>query len=93
MLERLCCVCGCEDNNMSYCFDAEIDRVRVGVVIAAEMVLNKDITKALSGECVLHGEGEYVCGYTYITYDEDELELVDHIRGYLEGQIRCFELK
>lgn len=93
MLEKLCSVCGCESDNMSYCLDVEIDRVRVGVVIAAEIVLNKDITGALSGECVLHGDGEYVCGYTYITYDEDELELVDYIRGYLEGQIRCFELK
>jgi hypothetical protein len=93
MLERLCSVCGCESDNMSYSFETEIDRMRVGVVIAAEIVLNESIAKDLSGECVLHEDGEYVCGYTYITYDEDELELVDYIRGYLDGQIRCFELK
>lgn len=93
MLERLCSVCGCESDSMSYCFDEAIDKVRVGRVLAAEVVLNDSITKALSGECVLHGEGEYVCGYTYITYDEDELDLVDYIKGYLEGHIRCFELK
>ncbi len=93
MLEKVCDVCGCECDNMSYGFDAEIRITRIGVVCVANDVLNKSIAKELSGECVLHGEGEYVSGYTYLTYDEDELEMINYIRGYLEGHIRCFELK
>jgi hypothetical protein len=93
MLEKVCDVCGCECDNMSYGFDAEIRKTRIGVVCVANEVLNESIAKELNGECVLHGEGEYVNGYTYLTYDEEELEMINYIRGYLEGHIRCFELK
>ena len=89
MLEKVCDVC----DNMSYGFDAEIRKTRIGIVYVANEVMNDSIAKKLNGECVLNGEGEYVNGYTYLTYDEEELEMIDYIRGYLEGHIRCFELK
>ena len=93
MLEKLCYVCGCESEDMIYAFDSGIRKTHIGVVSVANEVLNESITKELSGECVLHGEGEYVNGYTYLTYDEDELEMINYIKGYLEGHIKCFELK
>jgi hypothetical protein len=78
---------------MSYGFDVEINKIRVGVVCTTNLVLNEDISRGLNGECVLHGEGEYVTGYSYFTYDENELEMTDYIRGYVEGQIKLFERK
>ena len=93
MLEKICSICGCESDDMSHSFDAEIRKTRIGSICVANDFLNKSIAKKLSGECVLHGDGEYVSGYTYLTYDEDELEMIHYIRGYLEGHIRCFELR
>lgn len=64
MLERLCGVCGCESDSVSYYFDEAIDKVRVGVVLAAEVVLNECITKALSGS-VCYTEKASTCVVTH----------------------------
>jgi len=93
MLEKVCDVCGCKCDNMSYGFGDEIRKTRIGVVSVGNEVLNESIATELNGECALDGAGDYVNGYTYLTYDEDELEMINYIRRYLEGHIRCFELK
>jgi hypothetical protein len=93
MLENRCSVCGCTEGDMSYAFESELTKLKVGVVCVAEQVLNENIAKVLGGDCVLHSDGEYVTGYTYITDDESELELVDKIAVYLKSEIAKFELK
>jgi len=93
MLERLFDAVECGCNTSCYGFSSEICRTRIGVVCEANDLLNRSIFRRLSGECVLHGEDEYVTGYTYLTEDEDEMKMVSYIRGYLEGHIRCLDLR
>ena len=76
-----------EGDNMIYDFYYELRKNRIVHQCVPNVVFKENITKELGDEFVLNGDGEN------LAYDEEEFEIVNYIRGYLQGNIRCCELK
>jgi hypothetical protein len=84
-------VCAIDDE--VHCINATFARVRVRAVDEAEDRINAIASSTLSGKCILYGDDGYVEGFTYIIYDQSELDQADRIRELLMRLIRTIRLK
>lgn len=76
-----------------HCVNTTFARVKVRALEQAEDRINEIASRSLSGKCLLHGEDGYVEGFTYIVYDQSELDQADRIRDFLLRLIRILEVR
>jgi hypothetical protein len=84
-------VCALDDG--VHCLNATFARVRVKALDQAEDRINEIASSTLSGICILHGDDGYVEGFTYMIYDQSELEQLDRIRDFLLRLIRMLQVR
>jgi hypothetical protein len=76
-----------------HCVNTTFDRIKVRALDQEEDRINEIASLSLSGRCLLHGGDGYVEGFTYIVYDQSELDQADRIRDFLLRLIRISQLR